>query len=207
MCAGDRTSISLDMTQVRDKRGCYVYKSQEHLTFDSHKLKKLEFDAEWQDCQHIWFAPLWIVPRRWIAPQGRSGEIDLIETCRSHKHDTVGTSIICNDHPHPNCFEPQWGQAAGSGGPLHFVAHIDYNGTWYMYKYKHPYNENSQGELVSRYPYFLQTNTGSKQHMKFHFMSDLYNGGAGDAGWRACGTMNWNTQCKYTIANIHLEYK
>jgi len=207
MCEGDRTSISLDMTQVASKRGCYVYGTSSNLNFDSHQLRKLEFDAEWDSCQNVWMAPLWLVPARWIAPQGTSGEIDLLETCRSHAHDTVGTSIICRDHPHPGCFEPQWGQAASSGGPLHFVATIDNKGTWSMKKYSHPYDENSKGELISRYPYFLQTNKGSQQHMKFHFMSDLWNGGGGDAGWRACGTMNWHTQCRYTIANIKLEHK
>lgn len=207
MCEGDHTSISLDMTKVSNKKGCYAYNTKTNKHWDSKKVRKLEFDAEWQDCEKVWFCPLWITPAHWIEPQGLSGEIDLIESCRTHVHDTVGTSIICKEHPDPGCFDRQWGQAAGSDGPKHFVATIDDEGTWSMKKYSYPYDENSPGELVSRYPSYIYKNTGSKQNMQFHFVSDLWNGGSGDSGWHYCGTMNYHTQCKYTVANIKFEYK
>jgi len=197
------------MTQVHNKRGCYVYSTQGVLTWSMKKFMQLEFDAEWTNCQNIWFAPLWLTPSPWKAPQGLSGEIDLIETCRSHHHDTVGTSIICRDHPHPDCYEPQWGSAASSGGPLHFVAKIDDAGTWTMKKYSYPYEESSVGTLVSRYPNYIDTIHATKwgEDWPFHLMSDLYNGGGGDTGWRHCGTLNYGTQCKYTIANITFQFK
>lgn len=208
MCEGDSTSISLDMSTVLgSKQGCYAYTTRLKKTFNTHKVKNIEFDAEWQDCQDVWFAPLWITPFLWVAPQGKSGEIDLIESCRNHRGNALTTSIICSQHPNPLCFEPQWGNAASSGGPLHFIATIDDTGTFSMTKYAHPYKNGSRGELVSRYPLYLETNLGSVTNQQFHFVSDLWNGGSGNGGWGACGTMNWHTQCKYTIANIKITDK
>jgi len=201
MCAGDRTSITLDMSEVNGKQGCWAYSSGGSLEWEMHANMQIDFDAEWQDCTTVWFAPLWLTPQTWIAPQGLSGEIDLIESCRAHHGDTVGTSIRCDQHPDSQCLEPQWGQAQSSDGPVHFTANIDEGGTWTMKKCNF---DRTNCQLVSRYPKYLETTKGSQQHMKYNFMSDLYNGGAGDGGWGACGTLNLNSQCKYKIANIQV---
>lgn len=199
MCSGDRTSISLDMARVHSKQGCWAYSSSGKLTWTFHHTTHIEFNAEWSDCTNVWFAPLWITPSHWKSPQGTSGEIDLIESCRKHQHDTVGTSIICRDHPDPQCLEPQWGDARSSNGPKHFRAQIDGRGTWTMEMCN---IDRSNCKLVSRYPYYMSKAKGAQQHMQYSFMSDLYNGGAGDAGWKNCGTLNYKTQCKYTVGNI-----
>jgi len=202
MCSGDPTSITLDMRSVQSKQGCYAYGSSQKLTWKMTELKKIVFDVEWEDCEQVWTAPLWLTPAKWVKPQGLSGEIDVLETCKKHQRETVGTSIICRDHPDPECFEPQWGEAKSSNGPLHMSANIDEDGTWTMHKCN---LDGSNCQLVSRYPRYLEKIHNANQ--AFSFMSDLYNGGAGDSGWKACGTLNHNTQCRYTIANIYVQKK
>merc|ERR1712157_128689 len=108
------------------------YDSADKLTWNFKKGTEITFDAEWEGCEQIWTAPLWLTPSRWDPPQGLSGEIDLLETCRSHQEETFGTSIICNDHEDPQCYEPQWGSAYKGSG--HFRGKIDNDGTWTMEK-------------------------------------------------------------------------
>lgn len=197
-CAGDPTSISLDMSKVDDKQGCYLYNSEQKLSWEFQPGTEITFDAEWENCEEVWMAPLWLTPTKWKPPQGLSGEIDLIETCKGHHGETLSTSIICSQHEDEQCLDKEWGSTSGDGG--HFVGKIDQDGTWTMEKCD--LKDTSKCELISRYPKYLTTNTGSKENMKFYFVSDLYNGGAGDDGWDGCGTLNKNTQCKYTVANI-----
>jgi len=203
-CAGDPTSITLNMGVVAEKQGCYAYTTEDKKEWTMNEVSEISFDAEWEDCEGVWTAPLWLTPKTWVAPQGLSGEIDLIETCKSHAQETVGTSIICTDHPDPQCLDSQWGEAASSNGPQRFRGKIDGEGTWTMDKCS---LDGTKCELVSRYPRYLTTATGPEKDMKFHFVSDLWNGGAGDSGWAACGTLNKNTKCRYTIANIKVTPK
>jgi len=203
MCAGDPTSITMDLRQVSDKRGCYVWGSK--CTWSMKSISRIEFDAEWADCVNIWFAPLWLTPLKWVPPQGRSGEIDLLETCKAGAHNgKIGTSIICKDHPNSACFEPLWGSAAGSAGPQHFIGQIDAQGTWTLQRCA-----GGQCNLVSRFPNYLSIAhaTSGDRDDPYEFMSDIFNGGAGDAGWNACGSLNLQTQCRFKIANITLVTK
>ena len=210
-CKGDETSISLDMNKINDKQGCFLYDTTAKKSWDMQIGTTITFDAEWEDCGNVWTAPLWTLPTNWKTPQWSSGEIDLLETCAGHKHkDSFTTSIICNEHnPHSDdCVDKEWGNAALKGGG-HFKGKIDDNGTWTMYKCELGSNNNC--DLISRYPSFLYENTGTQEHQKFHFASDLYNGGRSgdgqDQGWNACGHLNPDTKCKYTIANIRVNNK
>jgi len=196
-CKGDHTSIKLDMSKVSNKQACFAYSTEGPLNWDMKPGTTITFDAEWEGCDKVWTAPLWLMPSEWHKPQGLTGEIDLLETCKGHGDETFTTSIICNDHPNSQCYEPHWGSTLGGSG--HFQGKIDAAGTWTMKKCD---LGGSNCELISRYPNYLSLNHGSQRNLKFHFKSDLYNGGSGDGGWTACGTLNMNTNCKYTIANI-----
>lgn len=193
MCSGDPTSITMDLSKVADKVGCYVWEARQ-CEWKMTEFKSMEFDAEWSDCDDLWIAPLWLTPSPWKPPQGKSGEIDLIESCKGHR-GTVGTSIICNDHHRgdPNCKEPKWGKTSGGSG--HFVGKIDQgSGTWTLHK---------DGELISQYPAYTKTIWDAK--FPFHLVSDIYNGGNGDAGWHGCGTLNKKTNCMFKVKNIKIE--
>jgi hypothetical protein len=157
----------------------------------------MEFDVTWNDCQDIWMAPLWLYSDPWRGPQGLSGEIDLLETCRG-QNPKITTSIICRDHPHAQCYEPKWGDA--NGGKGHFVGKIASDGTWTMTR---------DGKLVSRYPQYINKIHSYKngRNDPFHFVTDIWNGGAGDDGWKYCGMLNHKTQCRYTVKNIKLTLK
>eukprot|EP00928_Gymnodinium_smaydae_P001662 TRINITY_DN1059_c0_g1_i1.p1 TRINITY_DN1059_c0_g1~~TRINITY_DN1059_c0_g1_i1.p1 ORF type:complete len:745 (-),score=67.51 TRINITY_DN1059_c0_g1_i1:147-2294(-) len=199
----DFTSITMNLEPLEVKTGCFVYDTSE-CEWSMKKMRHLEFDIEWEDCDGVWFAPLWLVSLPWIPPQGTSGEIDLLETCRSHPW-TIRTSIICRDHPDPECYEPLWGEARGSLGPQHFFATIDDHGTWSMVKC----NLDRTGcETISVYPRYLDTVFPTKdgRDNPFHFVSDIYNSdvNSGDGGWRACGNRNFTTTCRYKVGNIRL---
>merc|ERR1712050_71484 len=118
-------------------------------------------------------------------------------TCRGH-NGKITTSTICNHHPHKDCYEPKWGDARGGSG--HFVGKIDSQGTWTMTR---------DGTLVSRYPNYVNMihSTKNGRDEPFHFVSDIWNGGSGDEGWKYCGILNHNTQCMFKITNIRLKLK
>eukprot|EP00928_Gymnodinium_smaydae_P015177 TRINITY_DN15564_c0_g1_i1.p1 TRINITY_DN15564_c0_g1~~TRINITY_DN15564_c0_g1_i1.p1 ORF type:complete len:672 (+),score=103.75 TRINITY_DN15564_c0_g1_i1:47-2062(+) len=199
----DPTSIGISLKGLLDKTGCFAW-STLGCGWQMLDVRYIEFDVEWQDCDQLWFAPLWFFSDPWIAPQGRSGEIDLLESCRSSRLPwTLRTSIICKDHPDPHCFEPHWGSAVGSDGPQHFFATIADDGTFSMVKCN---VDRSSCTTVSNFPRFLETvypTTRGRDNL-FHFVSDIWNGGAGDDGWQHCGQLNRGSRCSYTVANIRI---
>jgi len=203
-CKGDHTSIQLDMSKVHNKQACFAYSTAGVLQWDMQPGTTITFNAEWENCDKVWTAPIWLMASSWIGPQGLTGEIDLLETCSGHGDESFTTSIICGDH-HPNnpqCKEPHWGSAYRGNG--FFRGKIDAGGTWTMDKCN---LDGSNCELISQYPNYLSLNHGSQRHEKFHFTSTLFNGGSGnggDGGWGGCGTLNLDTNCKYTITDIQV---
>lgn len=141
----------------------------------------------------------------WVAPQGRSGEIDLIETCRGSNYK-VQTAIICKDHPHPDCYEQHWALGESSLGAIHLSATIDETGTWRMQKCS---LERTRCTTISVFPNYLSTvyPTRAGRSNPFFFVSDIWNGRAGDAGWNACGKLNKDTQCRYAVKNVTITSK
>lgn len=100
--------------------------------------------------------------------------------------------VSCHDHLKQRCYEPQWGQATGSDGLQHDVATVDDEGPWSTQKYKYPYDGNSTGELILKYSSYMYKNSGSKENMRFHFMSDLWNSGSGSGGL-------WHHELEHTM--------
>jgi len=160
-------------------------------------LKTIEWDAAWEECDDIWIAPLWMTPGHWKAPQGTSGEIDFMESCKCHwPRNHFGTSIICHDHPHPDCYEKLWDPKKSSNGVQHFTGKIHSQGTWTLHKTT---ESKTSPQLISRYPQYTEKITSLHD---FSLMSDIFNGGAGDGGWHGCGQLNHGTKCRFGIANI-----
>lgn len=207
-CAGDPTSISLDMSTVSDKEGCYRYNTNDGLKWKFEVGTEITFDAEWENCEEIWTAPIWHTPDEWREPQGLTGEIDLIESCRSHRDETFTTSIICDDQPtNPKgdcyncCYEPHWGSTSGGSG--HFIGRVDPSGTFTLNKCT--LGDHTNCELTAQYPNYLGLNHGTQHGDSFRFVSSLFNAVQNprvDPGWSGCGTLNSNTNCKYTVANV-----
>lgn len=210
MCADDNgnpdlTSISLDLNTVSDPVGCFLWETRD-CKFDMNKIATVELDAEWSGCGELWFAPFWHVSLPWIAPQGTSGEIDYIETCRLSGYK-VQTAIICRDHPHEECEEPYWADGASSDGPVHLSASIDANGTWRMSKCD---IDGTNCLRISQYPDYLDVNSATKDGgtgSDFHFVSDIWNGIGGDVGWQHCGNTNREATCRYAVRNVKVTTK
>ena len=211
-CKGDPTSISLDMSHVRQKDNCFAYNTSEKLPFKPSQIREISFDAQWDQCGDVWTAPIWLCPSSWEINQGQSGEIDFIETCRSNNNYSIATAVICDQHLEKDnkCYEPNWGHGGSSNGAKHFIGKIDHNsGDWTMHKCDNLNETNvANCQLISRYPRYLFTNNGSKKNMDFHFVSDLWGGDGGDGGFANCGNyQKTETNCKYTVANIKVVHK
>jgi hypothetical protein len=193
----------MDMSRVSIKQGCYVWEAED-CTWSAKEMKRLEFEVAWSDCDNLWFAPLWFTPIPWIEPQGLTGEVDLLETCKAHP-GAITTSIMCDQHNprHPDCYgNDAWGHA-GKGGKGHFITEIDDDGTLTLKK---------DGNLIMKYPNYLhriRPYDAAHAHRftdkPFRFLSDIYNGGNGDPGWQHCGTLNHNTECKFTVKSIKMK--
>jgi len=197
---GDMTSISMDMGRVGGGPGgkCFAFKTK--CTFSMQTMRTLTWDAQWDGCDDVWTAPLWLTPARWHSPQGQSGEIDMMETCKNnHGRDGKGfwmkSSIMCSQHREhgQDCREPLYSSGSSSNGVKRFKAAIDRDGTWTM---------TMDGSLVSKYPHYLKTTFGA--NMQYHLVSDVWNGGNGDKGWHGCGQLSPHTKCNFKVTNIQL---
>jgi hypothetical protein len=76
----DETSLLLDMRNIQNKGGCFVWDTFGCGT-DMTRVSKIEFDFDYSQCGDVWTAPLWITPDNWKLPGGTSGEIDFLEMC------------------------------------------------------------------------------------------------------------------------------
>ena len=223
-CVGDETSISLNMAKLKkeDKdNNCFVHDTKQRMFFKMQDINEISFDAEWDQCDDVWAAPIWLNPSTWKKPQGQSGEIDFVETCRSANYG-IKTAIQCGEHwnnPNPTstCLEPFWGNGRSSYGGKHFIGKIDHNsGDWTMHKCDNLNETNvANCQLISRYPQYLSMTTGTKEQQDFHLVSDVWghqgkpgDDGKPDGGFASCGNdYKPDTKCSYTVANIKIDYK
>lgn len=187
----DESSLFFDMSALSNKSGCFAWKASNCGT-DMTKVSRIEFDFDFSDCQDVWTAPLWITPETWIEPGSTSGEIDFVEMCPVGKAAT-------------NFAAPgmAWGNGSSSNGPKHFVMTLDDSG-------------NLQTKICNlggtagcftgaSYRNFLNVATSKNDH---HFVTDVWNGNGGDAGWTGCNARNNpETQCKYAIMNLRIYTK
>jgi len=197
-CTQDPTSIYVDMGSVADKIGCFEWVSS--CTFQMLSVKQIDFDVEWEDCDSLWMAPFWTYSSPWMAPQGKSGEIDLVEACPV---PSVKTNLGCyNADVGDNCYDATaWGSGSSSGGPKHLTmtlegGQLEVNVCW------------ADGTNCKRVAYYrdyinLVYPTSGGRNNPYHLVSDVWNGGPGDGGWSGCNAeQNPSTQCRFAVTNI-----
>lgn len=198
----DETSIMLDMSEVQDKTGCFVAQSSECGT-DMTLVSKIEFDVDFEQCQDVWSAPLWISPYDWKMPGGTSGEIDFAEMCPV---GSVATNFGAGGQPGEE--QEKWRGASGASpnGPKHFILTLDGAGNLKT-KICALGGPHGGGNCVdgAHYDVFLSKITSKIDH---HFNTDIWNGHGGDGGWTGCQARNNpNTNCRYAVMNIQVETK
>jgi len=193
----DETSIFFDMSSLASRGGCFVWEASSCGT-DMTKVSNIEFDFDFSGCQDVWAAPLWITPETWKSPGSTSGEIDFVEMC------PVGNAAT-NFGAAGGVGETQmaWGSGSSSGGAKHFVLSIDAGGNL---KTKICNLDGATGCFDgASYSNFLNVITSKNNH---HFVTDVWNGNGGDAGWSGCHAYhNDATQCKYAIMNLRVYTK
>jgi len=192
----DETSIIVDMSSVASRTGCFVWKTHECST-DMTRVAKIEFDFDFQHCEDVWAAPLWITPDHWKLPGGTSGEIDFLEMCPV---GSVATNFGAGGQPGET--QMKWGSAKSASGPKHFTLSLDNAGTLTT----QICNLDKTGCFNgAHYDKFINRITSKKHH---HFVSDIWNGHSGDAGWKGCNAKNSpSTQCSYAIMNLRVTSK
>jgi hypothetical protein len=160
-------------------------------------VSKIEFDFDFSACQDVWAAPLWITPENWKSPGSTSGEIDFVEMCPVGKAATnFGAAGEVGEN------QEAWGSGSGANGPKHFILSIDANGNL---KTRICNLDGTNCIDGASYSNFLNVITSKNNH---HFVTDVWNGNGGDAGWSGCGAYhNEATQCKYAIMNLRVYTK
>lgn len=190
----DETSAFFDMTALASRGGCFVHDTRD-CTTDMTRVSKIEFDFDFLDCQDVWTAPLWITPEIWLDPGSTSGEIDFLEMCPVGKAAT-------NFAGAGQTGEKQmiWGSGSTANGPKHFELFLDSSGS--LTTKICDLDQVNGCFSGASYDGFLNRITSKYAH---RFVTDVWNGYGGDAGWTGCGAIhNEATQCKYAIMNLRV---
>jgi hypothetical protein len=161
------------------------------------RVSKIEFDFEFADCHDVWTAPLWITPQNWKEPGSTSGEIDFVEMCPVGMAATNFGSGGGHGEQ-----EMAWGSGSSSKGPKHFTLTLDGAGNLHTQICDLRGGNCFEG---AKYESFMDVITSKTDH---HFVSDLWNGHGGDAGWSGCGAKHSpSTSCRYAIMNLRVHTK
>jgi len=209
-CAGDGTSIMVDMNSTSRKLGCFVWATPD-CQYPMRNVWKIEFDVEWTGCENLWMAPIWTFSYPWAPITGRqgvSGEIDFVEGCQL---PAINTNLGCyNAYQGEGCRDStHWGEGETSGGIKHMVMGFDgadllidvCNGTGV--------SSGPSCKRVGHYMDYLNIvypTTDGRDNL-YSFMSDIFNdeGGPGDGGWCGCkARRNYNTNCKYAVTKLKI---
>lgn len=194
ICADDPTALSVDLTlagSAAAKGHCFHYRSD--CTFDVNKLKEISFDFTAQGCADVWAAPLWMVPKSWGPTQWLSGEIDFLEICRGTANVSFGSDsgqyvawgVNANDAQ--GRIRIQFDQAADV-----ITAQLcDLQGQ----NCKLAYTRKGYFEDIKH--------SSNPSGANMSFVSDIWNGSAGDAGFAGCALGGrHDSSCKYSVRNI-----
>ncbi|CAK8985901.1 unnamed protein product [Durusdinium trenchii] len=204
MCIGssgkpDYTSLFVDLASAPIKDGCFAWLASA-CSMDFRRVKRIEFDFDMKSCGSVWAAPLWMSPSPWDSPGRTSGEVDLVEACPV---GSLYTNFATGGH------EMVIGNPDNLGGPKHLIMTLDRSASL-----------ESGGTLRTEicdlgptnchpsayYDNFLGSVSPSKgrgQSFPYNFISDIWNGFSGDAGWVGCKAFNNpHTQCQYVVHNI-----
>lgn len=200
----DQTSIMIDLSTLSNKVGCWRWRTNSECDYQMRSVRHIEFDVEWVGCDSLWMAPLWTFSYPWVAPQGRSGEIDFVEECPVPYAKTnlgcynAGVGGACSDRA-------RWGVGSSSEGPKHMKMTIDDAGNLQI-----ALCQRTGCETVATYSRYLDTvyPTSHGRGNPYHFVSDIFNDHGRDGGWNGCRAVkNPNSRCKFAVSNITLTSK
>jgi len=198
----DPTAILVDMRNVPNKTGCFIWNT-DACKIDPKKVSHIEFNVNINNCGDVWAAPLWLVPHPWNEPPGLSGEIDMVECCVVGE---VHTNFAgCYGAPKGLCNEERWGSASSIGPKkytLTFAANGDVSGRVC------DLSSGGNCQSAGSYNNFLDTVNPCKDKSTcdlYSFVSDVFNGHSGDAGWNGCKAKNSpSTSCEYAVSKIRV---
>lgn len=197
----DHTSIFVQAQTASDRSGCYAWRAA-GCSVNLRAVASIEFDFDVSLCGRNWAAPLWMSPSPWLNPAAFSGEIDFVEGCPV---GTLYTNFATGGDQQP------LGPADGLNGPKHLIMTLEDSG-----------NPAAPGNLWTSicdlggincrqsayYKNFLSLVASSKGKLvtdPYVFLSDIWNGHGGDAGWWGCHAKNDpHMQCSYAIRNIRI---
>lgn len=193
MCNGDPTSIVM---QAGGGAECLGAKMPD-CSFNLHNLHQMDFDLSMNDCKGTWAAPLWISPNHW-AGGGQSGEIDMVELCPS---ESISSNFAAGGNP-----------VTWSADPNYFSGHVT---LWNSGDIKVKLCADNEvqsdgtcpggGEAV--YTDIYGSNGCAQGDCVFQFISDIWNGNAGDGGYKSCGKnqAHLGSACGFSIRNIRVQ--
>jgi len=200
----DLTSIQVDMRKVHKKTGCFEWVTK-HCEMPMRKVRSIDFDVEWESCDALWVAPIWMFSDPWVPPQGTSGEVDFVEACPT---DTISTNLGCYSTDRSKCKDAEpWARASSSNGPKHVTMTINDVGDLEV----QVCNLDRTGcQRVASYTDYLNSvyPTSHGRDNVFRFISDIWNDRGGDPGWAGCKAVkNPRTECRYAVTNIKVSSK
>jgi len=207
MCSGDPTSVVMHSHGLP---GCFGTKMPD-CKFNMHDLQQIDFDISMTDCAGTWAAPLWLTPDHW-AGGGRSGEIDMVEMCPTSKISSnfAGASAPIGYQVHgwsgtsPDSFSGHvtvWKQKASDG----------VTGITVKLCSATEASDNSGSCSAAGgafYPNIYGSNACANGYdCTFQFVSDIWNGYAGDAGYTGCtkGSSPNNKNCGFGVRKIRVK--
>jgi hypothetical protein len=196
----DMTSLYIDMSTLNNKIGCFEWTTGD-CSFSMHKVSAITFTVEWNNCDSLWFAPLWTFSSPWISPQGTSGEIDLVEACPV---PSVRTNLGCYSVSHGCKDAVPWGEGFSSYGPVDVTMTIN-NGNLDIKICK-----KGTCRQVASYVNYLNTvyPTRNGRDNPYKFISDIWNNRGGDGGWNGCRAVrNPNSSCRYAVTALKIMSK
>lgn len=193
MCSGDPTSVYMEVNGSQ----CLAA-SMEDCKFDMRRLWQLDFDVSARDCKGTWAAPLWITPDHW-AGAGKAGELDTFEFCPS---DGVFSNFDGGG------YQKQW-QFDGDNLDGH-VTLWNKNGsvTVKACAMSDMQGGSCTGQEAAYYPDLYDANGCSNGgNCIYSFVSDIWNGFAGDSGYQHCqgGQTKANSKCRFSVRSIRAQ--
>lgn len=139
-CFDGRGGVDVDLARVDtalSAEGCMSFGAR--CAFQKRSLRSLQFAASTSGCfgaQSVWAAPLWMAPDHWVAPQGRSGEIDFMERCGNQQ----GTGIALN-----------FGAPAAAGARSSYAIDDTDREHVYYFEFQSPWSGEKVGDAVEAY--------------------------------------------------------
>eukprot|EP00929_Paragymnodinium_shiwhaense_P002993 TRINITY_DN103352_c0_g1_i1.p1 TRINITY_DN103352_c0_g1~~TRINITY_DN103352_c0_g1_i1.p1 ORF type:complete len:419 (-),score=74.33 TRINITY_DN103352_c0_g1_i1:83-1339(-) len=199
--APDYTSIYVNMDATSAKSGCFVWQTF-GCSLDLRRVRMITFDADFTQCEGTWAAPLWMSPNPWQNPAAYSGEVDFMEMCPV---GDVWGNFAGGGNQLPMA------PASGFGGPKSLIMTLDNSGdvaaggTLRTQICDIGFGNCRAGSYYENFLHTVESTAGKAQGDPYVFLTDIWNGYGGDAGWTGCKAYNNpGSSCKYAIRNIRV---